>query len=274
MSHDARAWVWDHSLSKGTARMVLTLIADRCIDHNCTAYASVPALMRRANASRSAVRDALDKLVASGELARLSGRKGPRGETYYHLPKAALFMARRDQNLALEGDRIPTPDVPESDPSNRKTTEPEPDPRDQNPTPGGTEFRHLGGTDSDPQNRSEPIGTSRYSSSAPVSATEWQIDADAESWLRHEGHLARLGEEGVRVADGKWRAFRAGWGPRTSAAWAADWRAWIAREHSSVPERPHSPSTPNGRPASAGMSRAEAHTAALLAALDEPVGAM
>ncbi|MGW7359689.1 helix-turn-helix domain-containing protein [Streptomyces sp. NPDC054802] len=274
MSHDARAWVWDHSLSKGTARMVLTLIADRCIDHNCTAYASVPALMRRANASRSAVRDALDKLVASGELVRLNGRKGPRGETYYHLPEAALFMARRGQNPTLQEDRIPTPEVPESDPCGRRTAGSESDPRDRIPTPGGAEFRPLGGTNSGPQNRSEPIGTSRCSSSAPVPATEWQIDADAESWLRREGHLARLGEEGVRVADGKWRAFRAGWGPRTSAAWAADWRAWITREHSPAPELAHSPSTPNGRPASAGMTRTEAHMAALLTALDEPVGAM
>jgi hypothetical protein len=273
MSHDARVWVWDHSLSKGTARMVLTLIADRCIDNSCTAYASVPALMRRANASRSAVRDALDKLVASGELIRLDGRKGPRGETYYHLPEAARFLAERDRNPTLQEDRIPTPEVPESDPFRRRMTRPESDPRDQNPTPGGTEYWHLGGTDSDPQNRSEPIETSRYSSSAPVSATKWQIDADAESWLRREGHLARLGEEGVRAADNKWRAFRAGWAPRTSAAWAADWRAWITREHNPAPERTHSPSAPNGRPASTGMTRTEAHTAALLAALDEPVGA-
>lgn len=42
MSHDARTWVWDHSRSKGTARMVLTLIADRCLDLGCVAYASVP----------------------------------------------------------------------------------------------------------------------------------------------------------------------------------------------------------------------------------------
>lgn len=136
MSHDARAWVWDHSLSKGTARMVLTLIADRCIDHNCTAYASVPALMRRANASRSAVRDALDRLVADGELIRLDRRKGPRGETYYHLPKAAHFLAGEDWKPTLQEDRIATPEVPESGTLSRNTTGPESDPGDQNPTPG------------------------------------------------------------------------------------------------------------------------------------------
>jgi hypothetical protein len=105
MSYDAREWVWDHSNSKGTARMVLALIADRCRDRRCIAYASVPTLMKRSNASRTAVRDALTKLIASGELTQLVGRKGPRGETYYHLPIAASFLA--DQ--ADEGDRNSAP---------------------------------------------------------------------------------------------------------------------------------------------------------------------
>ncbi|MFE5735895.1 helix-turn-helix domain-containing protein [Streptomyces celluloflavus] len=268
MSHDARVWVWDHSLSKGTARMVLTLIADRCIDHTCTAYASVPTLMRRANASRSAVRDALDKLVASGEIVRLDGRKGPRGETYYRLPEAAHFMTEDVRNPTHQEGQIPTPEVPESDTSSSNADGPKSDPGVQNPTPGGAGFRYLGGAESDPQNRSEPIGTSRYSSSAPIPASQWQIDAVSESWLRSEGHLTRLGEEGVRVADDKWRAFRAGGSPRAGAAWGADWRAWITRER---PVAPHSASSPSGRSASAKMTRPEAHLAALLAALDESV---
>src|SRR3954468_180064 len=103
MSLDAREWVWDHSHSKGTARMVLALIADRCRDRHCVAYASVPTLMKRANASRTAVRDALAKLIASGELVLLPDRKGPRGETYYLLPVAARFLAEH----AVEGDREP-----------------------------------------------------------------------------------------------------------------------------------------------------------------------
>ncbi|MFE9649383.1 hypothetical protein ACFYO0_35810 [Streptomyces sp. NPDC006365] len=113
MSYDAREWVWDHSNSKGTARMVLALIADRCRDRRCIAYASVPTLMKRSNASRTAVRDALTKLIASGELTQLAGRKGPRGETYYHLPIAASFLADQadegDRNSAPPGARIPTP---------------------------------------------------------------------------------------------------------------------------------------------------------------------
>lgn len=54
-------------------------------------------------------------------------------------------------------------------------------------------------------------------------------------------------------------------------AWAADWRSWVAREH--APGRPNLYAVPGKRPAApSGMTRAEAHTAALLAALDEPTG--
>ena len=113
MSHDAREWVWDHSHSKGTARMVLALIADRCRDRQCVAYASVRTLMKRANASRTAVRDALTNLIASGELMQLTDRKGPRGETYYCLPVAARFLAERADGGGPESG---PPEGPDSDP--------------------------------------------------------------------------------------------------------------------------------------------------------------
>ncbi|MEU2484901.1 helix-turn-helix domain-containing protein [Streptomyces sp. NPDC012617] len=278
MSYDAREWVWDHSSSKGTARMVLALIADRCLDRRCIAYASVPTLMKRANASRTAVRDALTKLIASGELAQLVGRKGPRGETYYHLPIAASFLTDQgtegDRNPTPQGDRIPTLGGPESDPADAFEGGPDNGPGDQIPTPGGTGFRPSGSTDSDPQNGSEPKENGKSSSSASlIAAAQWEIDDATRAWLRHQGQLARLGEHGLRAADEKWRSYRATWGPRPAAAWAADWRSWIAREDTPTPERPHLRALPGGAaPLAGGMTRAEAHTAALLAALDEPTG--
>lgn len=147
MSHDAREWVWDHSHSKGTARMILTLIADRCRDRHCVAYASVPTLMKRANASRTAVRDALAKLIADGELVQLTDRKGPRGETYYCLPVAARFLTEQapegEQNPTPQGDQISTPWGSESDPVT-------PFEGGRNPAPGNR-IRPPGGTDSDPR---------------------------------------------------------------------------------------------------------------------------
>ncbi|WP_217569301.1 helix-turn-helix domain-containing protein [Streptomyces sp. GbtcB7] len=280
MSYDAREWVWDHSHSKGTARMVLALIADRCRDRHCVAYASVPTLMKRANASRTAVRDALAKLIASGELVQLPGRKGPRGETYYLLPVAARFLADQlregDQNPAPKGGQFPTLGGSESDPAEHFEGGSECDPGERNPTPGGYGFRPEGGADSDPQNCREPkVNGKSSSSSAPlISAIEWQIDDDARAWLQHHGHLDRLGEDALQAADEKWRTYRAAWAPRTAAAWAADWRAWIAREHTPAPGRPSLNALPGGKPSppTPAMTRSEAHMAALLAALDEPTG--
>lgn len=278
MSYDAREWVWDHSSSKGTARMVLALIADRCRDRRYIAYASVPTLMKRANASRTAVRDALAQLIASGELTQLVGRKGPRGETYYHLPIAASFLAgsaaEGGRNPVPQGARIPTLDGPESDPADAFEGRPDTGPGERIPTPGGTGFQPFGGTDSDPQNCNEPKVNGKSSSSAPlITADQWEIDDGTRTWLRHDGHLARLGEHGLRAADEKWRSYRATWGPRPAAAWGADWRTWIVREHAPAPELPYLRALPGGAtPLDGGMTRAEAHTAALLAALDEPTG--
>ncbi|MGW6599379.1 helix-turn-helix domain-containing protein [Streptomyces sp. NPDC055036] len=278
MSYDAREWVWDHSSSKGTARMVLALIADRCLDRRCVAYASLPTLMKRANASRTAVRDALTKLISSGELVQLASRKGPRGETYYHLPAAARFLAdqaEEDQNPTPQGDRIPTLGGPESDPATPFERGPDHAPRGRIPTPRENGFRPSGGTVSDPQNGSEPKvnGKSSSSSASLISAVDWRIDDSTRAWLRHHGHLDRLGEHALQAADEKWRSYRAAWAPRPATAWAADWRAWIARERSPAAGRPNLDALPGSTSApTAGMTRAEAHTAALLAALDEPTG--
>ncbi|MEU3064947.1 helix-turn-helix domain-containing protein [Streptomyces subrutilus] len=268
MSHDARAWVWDHSRSKGTARLILVLVADRCVDGRCIAYASVPALMKRANASRSAVRDALDKLIASGELVWIEDRKGPRGERYYHLPDAARFLAEQ----ATARDRDPAPTGPESGPSKPLEGGPETGPGDRNPTPGGTGIQPGRGPESDPQNSREPKMNGSKSSSSPlIPASQWHIDDATQTWLRQQGHLDRLGEQALRAADEKWRNYRAVWGPRTAAAWSADWREWITREHTPAPGRPHLRSLPGGAstgPAT-GRTRAEQHTSALLDALTE-----
>ena len=145
MSYDAREWVWDHSRSKGTARMVLALIADRCLDRHCVAYASVPTLMKRANASRTAVRDALTKLIAGGELVQLADRKGPRGETYYQPPGSRPFSP-----IAETGTGNRTRGIGFRPSGGRNPTLPSPSRGDRNRTPGNG-IRPPGGTDSDPR---------------------------------------------------------------------------------------------------------------------------
>ena len=138
MSLDAQDWVWNHSRSKGTARLVLLAIADKAYGKGCTAYAGTTMLVQRSNAARSSVVAAVDKLIESGELAVVAGQQGPRGETVYTLPKA-----RRHRRSTPEGG-------PESGPVQN------PD-RSENRTgtesgPGGSENRTGRGPDSGPHN--------------------------------------------------------------------------------------------------------------------------
>ncbi|MGW1762776.1 hypothetical protein ACWCQL_01565 [Streptomyces sp. NPDC002073] len=78
-------WVFENSRSRGAARLVLLAIADRA-DAAGIAYAGTASLIRRTRAARSTVRNAVDTLLASGELAVIDGELGPGGETVYCLP--------------------------------------------------------------------------------------------------------------------------------------------------------------------------------------------
>ncbi len=140
-------WVWTKSAAKGTARMVLLAIADKCTDDQCTAYAGTTMLVQRTNAARSSVVAAVDKLLASDELRVVEGAKGPRGETVYHLPHAVGHVRHTSEESRFRG--------PETGPAQN------PD-RSGNRTPGGTETGPEGygnrtptGPESGPQNAYE-----------------------------------------------------------------------------------------------------------------------
>jgi hypothetical protein len=296
VSSEAREWVWEHSASKGTARLVLLSVADRVADGQCVAWASLTSLADRTRASRSTVREALDRLLACGELEQLEELTGPQRATVYRLPHAARAIAHAAQRTPGDGEaaaggragedpplRIPAlrrygirPRAVAESGTVRNPAGPETGtPTDRKPAPRGSGNRHFGGPETGPQNRSEPKVNRRYSSggTARVPARAWQADATTWAWARENGHLERLGEAGLRAADAKWRAHRATWPSRPPAAWASDWRSWVAREHLPPPPRPghHAVAGPGGA-GRGGMTRAEAHTAALLAALDEPAG--
>ncbi|MEU5071142.1 helix-turn-helix domain-containing protein [Streptomyces asoensis] len=292
MSSEARDWVWEHSCSRGTARLVLLSIADRVGDEQCVSWASLSSLAKRTRASVSTVREAIDRLVDAGELEQLEDLTGPQRSTVYRLPLAAKVLAETvddkdpDQTpaegteatpalriSALRRYNIRPREVPESPARARKPAVPESGRSGRKPAPRRAGNRHSDVPETGTQNRSEPDLNRRYSSggAAVLSAAEWQVDPATHTWAREQGHLDRLGEQGLQAADAKWRAHRSGFKPRPAAAWAADWRSWVAREHS--PGRPNLyavPGTGPGQPG--GMTRAEAHTAALLAALNEPTG--
>ncbi|MFG3126736.1 helix-turn-helix domain-containing protein [Streptomyces tendae] len=293
MSGEAREWVWEHSSSRGTARLVLLSIADRVADEQCVSWASLSSLAKRTRASVSTVREALDRLVDAGELEQLDDLVGPQRSTVYRLPLAAKAVAAtaedgEDGDQVSEGAPEAAPtlrfsalrrcgirprEVPESPARVRKPAVPESGRSRRKPAPRRTGNRHSDVPETGTQNRSEPDLNRRYSSggAAVTSAAEWQVDPATHAWARQQGHLDRLGEEGLQAADAKWRAHRADFKPRLADAWAADWRSWVAREH--APGRPNLYAVPGKGPTQpGGMTRAEAHTAALLAALDEPTG--
>ncbi|MFD4950464.1 helix-turn-helix domain-containing protein [Streptomyces sp. NPDC058451] len=296
MSSEAREWVWENSSSRGAARLVLLSIADRVADEQCVSWASLSSLAKRTNASVSTVREAIDRLVDAGELEQLDDLVGPQRSTVYRMPLAAeaVAQAQREQQEQEDGDTaaadetagpaklrlsalrrcgIRPREVPESPARVRKPAVPETGRSRRKPAPRRTGNRHSDVPETGTQNRSEPDLNRRYSSggTAVLPAAEWQVDPATHTWARQQGHLDRLGEQGLTAADAKWRAHRAALKPRPAEAWAADWRSWVAREH--APGRPTLYAVPGKGPsAPGGMTRAEAHTAALLAALDEPTG--
>lgn len=293
MSAEAREWVWEHSSSRGTARLVMLSIADRVADEQCISWASLSSLAKRTRASVSTVREAIDRLVHAGELEPLDDLTGPQRSTVYRLPLAAKAAAAtaegaegaeqvseelpeaaptlrisalrrcgiRPREVPESPARVPKPAVAETGRSRRKQA------------PRRTGNRHSDVPETGIQNRSEPDLNRRYSSggAALALAAEWQVDPATHTWARQQGHLDRLGEPGLQAADAKWRAYRADFKPRPAEAWAADWRSWIAREH--APNRPNLYAVPGKNTAApGGMTLVEAHSAALLAALDEPTG--
>ncbi|MEV6007295.1 helix-turn-helix domain-containing protein [Streptomyces sp. NPDC051976] len=295
MSSEAREWVWEHSSSRGAARLVLLSIADRVADEQCISYASLSTLAKRTCASVSTVREAVGRLLQAGELEQLDDLVGPQRSTVYRMPLAAeaVGQAQRDQQDEVGdttvSDESASPvtlrlsplrrygirprEVPESPARVRKPAVPETGRSRRKPAQRRTGHRHSDVPATGAQNRSEPDVNRRYSSSgaAVLSAAQWQVDPATHTWARQQGHLDRLGEEGLRTADAKWRAHRAALKPRPADAWAADWRSWVAREH--APSRPNLYAVPGKNTAApGGMTRTEAHTAALLAALDEPTG--
>ncbi|MCG0285370.1 helix-turn-helix domain-containing protein [Streptomyces sp. PSAA01] len=295
MSSEAREWVWEHSSSRGAARLVLLSIADRVADEQCVSWASLSSLAKRTRASVSTVREAIERLILAGELEQVDDLVGPQRSTVYRLPLAAEAVAQALREQQEEGGGTAVSDesagpaklrlsalrrcgirpreVPDSPARVRRPAVPESGRSRRKPAQRRTGNRHSDVPETGTQNRSEPDWNRRYSSggAAVTSAAEWQVDPATHTWARQQGHLDRLGEQGLQAADAKWRAHRADFKPRPVDAWAADWRSWIAREH--APGRPNLYAVPGKSPAApGGMTRAEAHTAALLAALDEPTG--
>jgi hypothetical protein len=166
VSLDAQDWVWNHSQSKGTARLVLLAIADKAYGKDCSAYAGTTMLVQRANAARSSVVAAVDKLIELGELAIVEGRQGPRGETVYVLPKAKRHR-RSTQEGGPESGPVQIPDRSENETGTDSG-------------PGGSENRTPGGPKSGPHNGEETEAPKEPPTAPPSPAAATRQITDEE----------------------------------------------------------------------------------------------
>ncbi|HMA46989.1 MAG TPA: helix-turn-helix domain-containing protein [Frankiaceae bacterium] len=78
MSVRATTWVWEHSPTAGTARLVLLAIADTADDAGGNAWPSVATLARKTRLDVRTVQRVIRRLVAGGHLrvAPTAGRGG------------------------------------------------------------------------------------------------------------------------------------------------------------------------------------------------------
>jgi hypothetical protein len=99
MSVKVMTWVWEHSESEGTARLVALAIADHADDAGRNAFPGQQRLANKCRISVRTVRRAIDEVVALGELAvdayegQLSKTGEGRRTHRYSFPKFAAMLS-------------------------------------------------------------------------------------------------------------------------------------------------------------------------------------
>lgn len=153
MSVRATSWVWEHSRSKGAARLVLLALADHAGADGGDAWPSIARLMERCQVGESTVREAIHQLEALEEL-EVDRQAGPRGVNRYRLTFRGGEGGQNPggQNPAPTGPRSGPPPLQDSAPTPPESgpvtvieppREPsmEPDPPSPPPSGGGLEHR-------------------------------------------------------------------------------------------------------------------------------------
>lgn len=87
MSVQAMAWVWAHSRSEPTDRLVLLAIADCANDAGAEAYPSLATLTTKTGLHERSIQRSLNRLVGIGELT-VQPRGGPHGCNRYRVTMA------------------------------------------------------------------------------------------------------------------------------------------------------------------------------------------
>ena len=98
MSVKAMSEVWEHSKAQGNALVLMLAIADHVNESTGTAWPSLDRLAKYANLSKRRVIANINRLVASGELVKMSGGMGPRDTNEYRISFDEPVNAKGDAN--------------------------------------------------------------------------------------------------------------------------------------------------------------------------------
>ncbi|APD18571.1 DNA binding protein [Streptomyces phage Picard] len=115
MTLDAQDWVWQHSRTRGNARLVMLAIADAITGPDALASMGTAEIMQRLNVSRSTARAAVDAALASDELVEDEPAKGSRA-TRYKIPGAVGYVRQYRGTGPKSGPVTPQAPGPNSGP--------------------------------------------------------------------------------------------------------------------------------------------------------------
>ena len=241
-------WVWDHSKSRHSARLVLLRIADGMRTGDGWTWPSARELAVKANLTERAVRAAITELSDMGEL-EVQYNAGPGGCNRYRVVTPAKFSGVQ----SLQGAEFsPLQDFPPSEsaqangqtPENFAPPEKSSPLKKTTPTPenfsGGTVMNHEDSTSPLKESVStgepaplfgeaKPAKTPRKSSRAVEASRipdDFAIDADMRKWAAEKIPGFDIDTETENFID-YWRQ-RADKGA-LKADWVATWRTWMRR---------------------------------------------
>lgn len=245
MSVRVMSWVWDHSRSKSTQRLVLLAIADCAADDGANAYPSMAELMRKTGLSERGVQSAVNGLVELGEL-KVARNAGPRGCNRYRV----RMTPARDAPPQNVPPADPAVDRSEESPQVEAETPADPAPPQEMHPPQEVHHPPAGGA---PGTVLEPSEVKNVKPSSSPSAPKAQRGTRLPDDFAVTPEMLAWASERVPDVDERhetekfvnyWQAIPGAKGRKLN--WAATWRNWMlnATERSGG-------SGANGRPGSA-----------------------
>lgn len=231
------SWVWDHSRSAKTDRLVLLAIADCASDDGGNAYPSMAELSRKTGLTDRGVQKALVRLVEIGELI-VSRNGGPKGCNRYRVimatPEQGSPPNRVHPPNAVQGNGVHPPEPRSPLPPNGVPGTPEPR------SPGTVLEPSL-----EPSVVQEREPRAKRATRIPE---PFPITDPMRTWATTECPDVDIDWEHANFVD-YWRAAPGAKGTKND--WGATWRNWMRRTATNArtasPRRPAQRSTTDER---------------------------